>query len=54
MIIQTPKRWIYLIECDFCFDKNVDLYCVEVRGEPITNTSCMECIKKKGWIEGDD
>lgn len=51
MKITNPKRWIYRIECDFCFDKNIDLFCVDVRGEPISYTACMECIKKKGWDE---
>jgi len=45
------KRYIYLVECDFCYDKVTDLYFVDVIGNPETYTCCMNCIIKKGWNE---
>lgn len=51
MKITNPKRWIYPVECDFCYDKGMQLYYVDVSGQPECYTACMNCIKEKGWDE---
>ena len=43
------QYWIYPIECDFCYDKSMDLFYVDMCGTPESYTACMKCIKKKGW-----
>jgi len=47
----VTKRWIYPIECDFCYDKGMQLYYIDVSGAPESYTACMKCIKDKGWDE---
>ena len=49
--VSRMKRWIYRIECDFCYERGMDLYYVDVSGQPESYTLCMACIKKKGWDE---
>ena len=45
------KRWIYRIECDFCNDRDIDLFYVDICGTPEHYTACMKCVEKKGWNE---
>lgn len=45
----TDKYWIYPIECDFCYDKDMQLYYVDRSGQPESYTACANCIRKKGF-----
>jgi hypothetical protein len=45
------KRWIYKVECDFCYETGMDLFFVDVSGRPECHTACQACIEKKGWNE---
>lgn len=44
------KPWIIRLECDFCFeDQDVNLYQVDMKGDPMSYVACANCCRKKGW-----
>ncbi len=48
------KKWIYLVECDFCFEldyNGMKLYHVDVAGSSESYVSCLKCLVEKGWYE---